>query len=253
MAYSFDFKDNILYGAEDINAIRSSLMTKGVVGETNDSLKVLKGEEGSIIISEGQAIFEEGCRLAVDSDKVILEYPTGVKNYVYLYNNKLASVCEIVVSQTEPTGDYVMLAEISAEGEITDKREFTELKTRDGERYIESFSGELSVTDNVLDGTVIGSLALPKINSSLIDININFANSTILTCKILPKENNKIIWRKHNDVHRVQDTISVSDAGRVWNITVDINGNQLTFSVVSMSNRGSGSLKRIIIDGICMR
>ncbi len=253
MAYSFDFKDNILYGAEDINAVRSSLMTKGVVGETNDSLKVLKEQEGSIIISEGQAIFEEGCRLAVDSDKVILEYLTGVKNYVYLYNDKLASVCETVVSQTEPTGDYVMLAEISAEGEITDKREFTELKTRDGERFIESFSGELFVADNARDGTVIGSVTLPKINSSLIDISIDFANSALINCKIFPKEKNKIIWRKYNDAHKEQQPIEVSANGRLWDIMVDTNGNQLVFSVVSMSNRGSGEMKKIRIAGMCMR
>ena len=59
MAYSYDFKDNVVYGADHINAIRASFLTKGVVEESATScMAVMDGAEVKILA--GQAIFEDG-------------------------------------------------------------------------------------------------------------------------------------------------------------------------------------------------
>ena len=82
MAYTYDFKDNVVYGADDINAIRASILTKGVVEEASDSLKAVKSENG-ITILKGQAIFDDGCRIEIDADGVELEIVSGQTNYIY--------------------------------------------------------------------------------------------------------------------------------------------------------------------------
>lgn len=150
MAYKFSFADNVVYGAEDINAIVNRLVTGGVAevcydGEsynTSDlnaitayiatygardvsstTLQVVKTGEGSIKVLSGCAFMNDGASVEVDSEGVDLTYTEGQTNYVYIKNNLDATnSIDFVCSLSEGTGDIVPLATISADGTITDTR-----------------------------------------------------------------------------------------------------------------------------------
>ena len=150
MAYNYSFADNEIYSAEDLNSITKRLVTSGiddlfendtvynvsrfneqgkllytsgVVPETCLTLKVVPDSEGKILINPGRAFFDDGAVIEIEAGGESLSYVTGVKNYVYLKNDLLNSnVCYPCCTTDEPTGDYVMLAEIDESGVISDKR-----------------------------------------------------------------------------------------------------------------------------------
>lgn len=124
MVYTVDFVDNEQYGADDINGIRNLLATKGVIYEDEDSLEVsLNGS--TVKIKEGQALFEDGCRLKI-SEEATLNLIPSVKNYVFLQRNLITNTPQPVVSSTAPTSADIPLAEI--DGTVENKREFSTLK-----------------------------------------------------------------------------------------------------------------------------
>ncbi len=127
MGYSYDFKNNELYSADDINAIRASLINKGIIGGTSAAFKVTVSD-GKVFVSEGAAVFEDGSRLNIDSDGVELEYIPDVINYVYLLNDTGLNKNTVNVSTDEPVGDYIMLAEIDETGEVEYKRTYSTAK-----------------------------------------------------------------------------------------------------------------------------
>lgn len=153
MAYHFSFADNGVYSAADVNKITSRLVTAGiedsfvdgvpynlsafneagtllytdgVVPETVNTLKVTPGtEKGTILINPGSAFFSDGSVMEVEDGGEPLHYVEGTVNYVYLKNDLINTNTSYPACTTEaPTGIYVMLAEISETGEITDKRTY---------------------------------------------------------------------------------------------------------------------------------
>ncbi len=157
MSYHFNFADNAEYSAADVNKITSRLVTagvedpftdgvsynlskfneagtllytEGVVPETVNTLRVVKAEEeGTVVISPGAAFFHDGAVMEIEDGGHSLSYTAGVKQYVYLKNDLLnTNTCYPVCSVDAPTGDYVLLAEISEKGEITDKRTYAKGK-----------------------------------------------------------------------------------------------------------------------------
>ena len=89
-----------------------------------DTLKVSKVSDGNIAIAPGLAFFEDGSTIRI-SEAHTMSYIKGVKNYVYLKQdlkeqNRNYPVCSVA----GPEGDYVLLAEISEYGAITDKRTY---------------------------------------------------------------------------------------------------------------------------------
>lgn len=253
MAYSYDFKDNVVYGAEDINSIRASILTKGVIEDSARSLKVLP-EGNGIKILEGQAIFGDGCKIEVDSDGVLKEISAGVKNYVYLFNNTLAGVCEVIVSQSEPQGDYVLLAEIDEQGEISDKRQFAQLKTADAERYISSFTANFGLVETTAAGTVVARVTLPKNNCSMIDMHIHYSRFATHV-KIFPKEDCFCIWDALNLQFGSGNVHSIYIAGGYgMSFKYEVSGNVLTiiYMGASLSNKSSEE-SPVTIAGHCVR
>lgn len=152
MAYKFYFADNEVYGADDINAVISRVVTSGVADvfyngtsyNTSDlnaitnhiatygvrsglgnALKVVKYSGGKVRVISGGAFMNDGAYVEADADGVILDYVTGQENYVYIKNNLASSnTIDFVCSITPPSGDFVPLAEISESGNITDTRVF---------------------------------------------------------------------------------------------------------------------------------
>lgn len=157
MSYTFSFADNGVYSAADVNKITSRLVTSGIedpftdgvpynlsalneagtllytdgaVPETVNTLKVTKAEEeGTIFIYPGTAFFSDGSVIEIEAGGEMLSYTPGVAHYVYLKNDLINSNTSYpACTQEAPTGIYVMLAEISETGEITDKRTYAKGK-----------------------------------------------------------------------------------------------------------------------------
>ena len=190
MAYTESFMDNATYGASDINGIIQKLSTQGISvefedilndgtnytpsdlnklysaivssGVTKDGCKVVMSE-GNAKVSAGTIVFADGSTLTVDNSGVVLTVAPGVKNYVYavaqpsLNHNYLK--CEV----TEPTGDYVMLAEV-LNGIVTDKRKFAASKFVAGYNMHEKFtiSKSYTVIRRSSDWQLVDTIAVKK-------------------------------------------------------------------------------------------
>lgn len=251
MAYSYDFKDNVVYGADDINAIRTSILTAGVIEETDTSCKVVAEGDG-VKIAGGQAVFSDGCRIAVDSEGVLKEITPGVVNYVYFLNNTLAGICEVVTETSYPEGDFVMLAEIDAEGNVSDRREFAQLKTADRERYAASFTASLPFSDSLAAGSVIGVVELPKSNCSLIEFNISISSNVFMQAKLFPKENNFVIWNYANGPFYSGNVMETYGFSKYRNFKFEVSGNKMTVILDYISENGTGN-HTLNFAGVCMR
>jgi len=157
MSYKFTFADNEVYTATDVNNITKRLVTAGVedsfsdgvaynvskfneatgkllytsgtVPESCNSLKVEKSSDSEILINPGYAFFSDGAVIEIDAGGEMLSFVSGSKNYVYLKNDLInTNRCYPVCSVEEPVGDFVLLAEIDENGEITDKRTYAKGK-----------------------------------------------------------------------------------------------------------------------------
>lgn len=152
MAYKYSFCDNESYGAEDINNITKRLVTAGVedafvdgvpynlkkineagsvlytpgtVAEDINTLRVENQGDGTVLINPGTAFFADGAVMEISEGGHSLSIPSGEKSYVYLMNDLANSnACYPACTTEVPTGDYVMLAEISADGTVLDKRTY---------------------------------------------------------------------------------------------------------------------------------
>jgi len=184
MAYNFSFKDNETYGAEDINNITKRLVTSGVsdvfengtpynllalndlgavlytsgaVPETVNSLKVTRLTEDKLLINPGMAFFADGAVFEVLAGGEEIACSTSAKQYVYLKNDLINSnVCYPACTIEAPTGDYVLLAEINENGEITDKRTYAKGKLpgyASNENYVLEIKDTAQIKNSVCQET----------------------------------------------------------------------------------------------------
>lgn len=142
------------YGVDDINAIVSNLVGAGVapfpsgdtydVSELNSLTNALVAEgtsldglkvsfaDNKIHIAQGIGYFENGTTIVVDSDGEKLDYNVAETLYVYAEYNRALNTCGFYTSQSKPapsTGIYVLvLATITADGTVTDKRVIAQSK-----------------------------------------------------------------------------------------------------------------------------
>ena len=174
MSYKYSFADNAEYSADDVNEITKRLVTSGVkdsfadgvaynvskfneagkqlyvagvVPESCMTMKVTSAGDGKILINPGVAFFDDGSVIEIEDGGEELTYTKGAKNYVYLKNDlKSANVSFPCCSTEEPEGDYVMLAEIGSNGELTDKRTYARGKLPG---YQSVAMGALFIDENV--------------------------------------------------------------------------------------------------------
>lgn len=116
------------YGVNALNGITADLINKGIFKNTGDGCAPeLVG--GSVKIKSGLAVFSNGIKARIDSNGEILPFTAGVVNYVYLLCDMATNKVEAKCEATSPTtGDYIMVAEISAAGVLTDKRQYALMK-----------------------------------------------------------------------------------------------------------------------------
>ena len=174
MAYVYDFLDGETYGTIDINAIRKTLCTAGVVLETTLSCKVIfSGTTDQYLITLGQAIFATGARIEIDSEGVTLTATAGVINYIWLENDTVANTISPKITTTEATGDCVKLATISAAGVVTDMRDISIFK-------IPGALVNITETQEIsIDYTFLGTDDWELVDSiEVLNNNYNFANAT---------------------------------------------------------------------------
>lgn len=123
------FTDGVPYNASKLNEIIHGIAMPGVVPETDTSCKcILNTDAHTVRISAGTAFFADGSRITFDMEGETLPYTPGRKQYVYLRAAPEENRCYPVCSAAEPSGDYVMLAEISADGTLTDRRAYAKGK-----------------------------------------------------------------------------------------------------------------------------
>lgn len=113
------------FGADALNGITKDLVTAGVL-LTGNQCKVVRSEDGKIILQDGIIVFANGAKKVI-SEPLTIEADNGT--VIYAYNNVAAGTCTIEVAESFPgDGDYVKLASVGADGVLTEERAFAIVK-----------------------------------------------------------------------------------------------------------------------------
>ena len=119
------FADGVAYNATHLNEVITMNGSAGVVPTTVTELKCsINTEAQTVTIAAGTAFFNNGSSITVDAEGVTLPYADDCVNYVYVVSDLSENRCYPMCSTQAPQGDFVMLAEISADGALTDKRTY---------------------------------------------------------------------------------------------------------------------------------
>ncbi len=112
------------FGADELNGITASLVTKGILQSGDMCRPVLTN--GKVNIQTGIIVFANGAKKKI-TEIVSVDCINGT--YIYALNNQSMGTCEIAVSETAPTeGDFVKLASVSSAGALTDLRKISTAK-----------------------------------------------------------------------------------------------------------------------------
>ena len=149
MAYSYLFFDNQMIGAEDMNRAVQLFVSGGVadhfqndlpysisklgdmifanastgiVPETNQTLRV-EAADGTAYIQPGVAFFDDGTVITVESTETVA-YTAGQTAYIYLKSDVQENRAYPAASAEMPTGNVVLLAEITPDGQVIDRRRY---------------------------------------------------------------------------------------------------------------------------------
>ena len=193
MAYKCLFLDNDVYTAQDVNDAISNICADGVSGypfgesalsDLNTAIAELAGQGvsykgtscllvnsgGAYKISQGSAFMYDGTQIIFDSDGYEITPQAGVKQYVYLEHDVLHNTINVAVSASAGGQNTLPIAEIAANGEITDRRRFASANIG-----IMAEPKNISVTVHILK-------SLPAYQSFSIDVGFNgwkFATGSI--------------------------------------------------------------------------
>lgn len=115
----------------DLNGITTALVTDGVVPETVNTLKVTKSGT-TYTIAPGLCFFSDGSFIEITSNEKLSF--NGSDGYVYLFNDIALGEKKPMVTSAYPTGDFVMLAQIT-NGTVIDKRKYAKGKVASYSSY----------------------------------------------------------------------------------------------------------------------
>ena len=118
------FADGQEYTVDALNRITSSLVTAGVLLTGSRCKPTIS--DGTISIADGICVFANGAKKRLTSPETVSFIEGGI-NYVYFLNNTSnGNKISLVNSLAEPKeGDAMMLAEVSEDGILTDRRKFS--------------------------------------------------------------------------------------------------------------------------------
>ncbi len=121
-----EFSDGVPYSLSKLNSLVRNNCSAGVVPKTNNSLKVsLSGN--TVQIAPGIAFFADGSVLEVTATELLTAEPNK-KQFVYLKSDVTENRAYPAVSEYHTGDNTVLLAEISADGTVTDRRVYAKGK-----------------------------------------------------------------------------------------------------------------------------
>lgn len=110
------------FGADELNNITASLVSKGVLLSQDKCKPILNGD--NVNIQTGIIVFENGAKKKLTE---VVNVPLVKSSYIYALGKDTS--CEIIVSSNDPTTDeavmlqdYVQIAQIDSNGVLIDKR-----------------------------------------------------------------------------------------------------------------------------------
>ena len=168
MAYKCMLMDNDVYSANDVNEALSKLTSSGTVsfndtgstlsdindaisnytagGVTSNPDSCMVVKNGDVFyISEGECFMNDGSLIIFSDGGEQITVPEDTACYVYLKRNAAQNTIDIEVSQAAGDSESIPLAEIDAQGNITDKRIFSVCKVMPSGQNI-SVSGTFTKT-----------------------------------------------------------------------------------------------------------
>ena len=131
MGYTTDFNPYPeTYNNYDLNALRGDICTKGVIrDDTTNNMLVVSVNSTTVRILSGYALFEDGAKVKVDSEGTTVAKETSGRHYIYC--KRTATGADFHAGISAPTGNYVLLAEVTGTT-VTDKREYSAFKITRG-------------------------------------------------------------------------------------------------------------------------
>lgn len=140
------FEDNMPYAVHQLNQITSDLVSSGVLRTGDD------GALGCEVIASGEmAYVQPGVIVFASGAKIRITQPVGVDlvagTYIYAIADSTTGNAKLEASETEPTGDYVMLAAVDADGVLADRRSSCVAKvmiTADAQNVYREYSAEFT-------------------------------------------------------------------------------------------------------------
>lgn len=113
------------FGVDKLNEITADIVGKGVLNIGNKCVPVLDG--GIVYIQSGVIVFESGAKIRITSP---VEVTASAGDYIYAFNDVTTGKASIQTAAEYPTsGDYVMLAQRTADGSVLDLRQMSVAKT----------------------------------------------------------------------------------------------------------------------------
>ncbi len=205
MAFTYSFVDNEIYGTDDINDIAKCLTGAGVApfvakeSYSTSDLNDLTAEmisagvsldgcictpenagttEMTVTVGQGIVFFNSGVRLIVDADGYVVPVTPNTAGFVYACFSPTLQKADIVFGTELPSdGEYVVLAEIRADGALTDKRVFARSKIATmGRNVAEKL--QFVTTERTLLETDGSNCTY--IVASIPDVNLSFFNYAML-------------------------------------------------------------------------
>lgn len=176
-----------------LNQITSDLVSKGVLILGNKCNVTASG--GTAYVDTGVIVFDSGAKKRIEAVQS-LSLTAGSINYIYAINDTVNNTIELVCSTEEPsTGDFVMLAEVSENGKVTNKCNYSSAKvnvpTKNSYQKL-SYSFYVKTTDyDISDWMLYGSISTEIDNYNFIILK----NKNDYEYKIAKFENGETITK----------------------------------------------------------